>query len=35
MKLLQVPEPFENILNIFFEEVNDEDASFNLWNIEM
>lgn len=35
LNLLQIPVPYENILNIFFEEKYETTTSFGLWNIEV
>lgn len=35
LNLLQIPIPYENILNIFFEERLETSTSIGLWNIEV
>lgn len=35
LNLLQIPVPYENILNIFFEEKLETSTSIGLWNIEV
>lgn len=35
LRLFQIPQPFENMLNIFFEEITDKKEIFTLWNIEV
>jgi hypothetical protein len=35
IKLLQIPQPYENILNIFFSEEIPNSKSISIWNIEV
>jgi hypothetical protein len=35
LKLFQIPQPFENILNVFFEDYSEKRETFSIWNIEI
>lgn len=35
LRLFQIPQPFESMLNIFFEEISEKKEIFTLWNIEV
>lgn len=35
LRLFQIPQPFESMLNIFFEEITEKKEIFTIWNIEV